>query len=309
MEKPILKVVTKRGIQVVLGLIWLLDGLLQLQPKMFTSAFANNVILPASQNQPLLIQGPIHFAAKVLLLNPTLFNLIFAIIQILIGLMLLYRKTAKIGIHISIYWGLIVWIFGEAMGGLLGANGLLLMGLPGAVIIYVFLAVSTLPNKYDPKDKQPAFWLPLVWLCVWVIGAIYQLLPGQNTTNAVSGMISQNASSAPSFIASIDRSVSDNLLHQGHFFIITLAVIELLIGLMILLPKSFRIAAVIVGSFISLAYWVIGQSMGSFNSGLMTDPNTGPLLVFLGISLLGCKQLNVKTVFKNSWKHFEKVVI
>ena len=35
---------TRRGLQVSLGLIWLLDALLQFQPAMFTRSFPNQVL-------------------------------------------------------------------------------------------------------------------------------------------------------------------------------------------------------------------------------------------------------------------------
>ena len=44
--------VCARTIQIGLGIIWLIDGLLQLQPKMFGTDFANSVILPTAQGQP-----------------------------------------------------------------------------------------------------------------------------------------------------------------------------------------------------------------------------------------------------------------
>jgi hypothetical protein len=39
--------VTRRGIQLALGLLWILDGLLQFQPDMFSRRFATQVIAPA----------------------------------------------------------------------------------------------------------------------------------------------------------------------------------------------------------------------------------------------------------------------
>jgi len=43
---------TRRGVQVSLGVLWLLDAALQLQPYMFTSDFANQVLAPTGQGQP-----------------------------------------------------------------------------------------------------------------------------------------------------------------------------------------------------------------------------------------------------------------
>ncbi|HTB49203.1 MAG TPA: hypothetical protein VK712_03915, partial [Verrucomicrobiae bacterium] len=59
--------ITKRHIQIALGLLWLLDGALQLQHQMFTSAFANNVIAPAGQGQLGIVSGPIHLAVRIIL--------------------------------------------------------------------------------------------------------------------------------------------------------------------------------------------------------------------------------------------------
>ena len=42
--------VSARTIQIGLGLIWLVDGLLQLQPKMFGPDFAHDVILPSARD-------------------------------------------------------------------------------------------------------------------------------------------------------------------------------------------------------------------------------------------------------------------
>jgi hypothetical protein len=48
-----------------------------------------------------------------------------------------------------------------------------------------------------------------------------------------------------------------------------------------------RLAAVIVGCGLSLVYWVVGQGMGQPWSGLATDPGTAPLVVLLGVAVLG----------------------
>ena len=49
--------VTRRGIQVTLGLLWILDGMLQLQPAMLTPRFATQVIAPAGEGQPAFVAG------------------------------------------------------------------------------------------------------------------------------------------------------------------------------------------------------------------------------------------------------------
>ena len=64
--------ITARTIQIGFGIIWLADGLLQLQPKMFGTAFANGVILPSAQGQPAIISSVITHAAHLMAAQPVL---------------------------------------------------------------------------------------------------------------------------------------------------------------------------------------------------------------------------------------------
>ena len=40
---------TRRNLQIALGVLWLLDGALQLQPFMFTTGFSNDILLTESE--------------------------------------------------------------------------------------------------------------------------------------------------------------------------------------------------------------------------------------------------------------------
>jgi hypothetical protein len=199
---------SKHSVQVALGMLWFLDGALQLQHQMFTSNFATQVIAPAAQGQPAFVSGPIHFGIRLFLLHPAVFNALFACTQLGLGALILSRPTRKLGLMLSIPWSLIVWIFGEGYGGILSAHTLLLMGAPGAVILYAILALAVIPSEHGverlKKKPQVASWLALVWLVLWVGGGVYQLLPGQNTAGDISAMIAGNSQEAPEWLASVD---------------------------------------------------------------------------------------------------------
>jgi hypothetical protein len=299
--------------------LWFLDGALQLQHQMFTANFANEVITPAAQGQPSFVSGPMHLFVHIFLIQPALFNTFIAITQLGIGLLILYRRTAKLGLWSSIIWGLFVWYIGEGLGGLASGHTLLLMGAPGAVLIYVLLAIGTLPRHShlgQSSDHRPAYWLVIVWVELWAMGSVYQLLPGQNTVADVSAMVSTNASSAPHWMASLDNGVVHMLhgvgtatasmggmsmtpaqmaamsTHQvtGLWFLLLLSVVQIAIGFAVIIPGFIRRFAVVLGCVFALIFWVIGQSMGNYFSGLATDPNSGPLFILLGIAVLGCTQ-------------------
>jgi hypothetical protein len=143
--------ITRRGIQLSLGLLWLLDGVLQLQHQMFTASFANNVIAPVAQGQPIIVSGPIHSAVHILLMHPALFNTCFALIQLSLGALILWKRTSRSALITSVFWALLVWYLGEGLGGILSGHALLLMGAPGAAVIYGILAIGTLTLD----DKKP----------------------------------------------------------------------------------------------------------------------------------------------------------
>lgn len=105
--------VTRRGLQLTLAAFWLLDGALQLQPFMFTTGFAHDVIAPAGDGQPAVIAGPVHWAAHVIAWHPAPINAVFATVQVLLGVALLSRQAARRALVASIAWSLGVWVFGE----------------------------------------------------------------------------------------------------------------------------------------------------------------------------------------------------
>lgn len=325
--KQILPSITRRKIQVGLGLLWFLDGALQLQKQMFTSNFANNVLAPVAQGQPRFVNGVMHFGIHIFLLHPAIFNTLIALIQLGLGVLIIWKRTAKLGIICSIFWGLFVWYVGEGLGGLASWQTLILIGAPGAALLYSIIALGVIPKKDDKNDdKHPASWLVIVWAVLWIIGAVYQLLPGQNTVSDLSSMISGMASGAPGWLASLDihtanlingignSTTSMSNMHMnasqitqmhttsesGFWFILLLAVVQALIGMISLLPRYWRKLAISAGIILSLIFWIIGQSLGGYYTGLATDPNSAPLFILLGIAILGSTQNN----FSKLWRLF-----
>lgn len=328
------KKISRRGVQIVLGILWLLDGGLQLQHQMFSSAFANNVIAPAAQGQPVIISGPIHFGMSIILIHPAIFDACFALIQLGIGAAILWKRTSKYGLYASVIWGLAVWFGGEGLAGILSGHATLLMGAPGAALIYVVLSLAVMPGDFTKNkyDDYPAYWLALVWSIIWIGGAILQVMPGQDSIEDLSGMITGMANGAPGWLASLDNHITSSInglgslakskvnvspqvahiavhsmpgMHMtttlastqsdtGYWFILLLALMQLCIGVGVLCRGAWRKIAIASGIILSFVFWIIGQSLGSYFTGLATDPNSGPLFILLGIAILGCSQLDEK---------------
>lgn len=315
--------INSRTIQIILGILWIFDGFLQLQPKMFTTAFVTQVVSPATQGQPGFVVGLMHFGITLFLSHPALFNTLFVLTQLSIGTLILFPKTLKIGLSLSIVWGLLIWVFGEGFGGIFSGQ-LLLMGAPGAALIYVLLAMAVYPKptKFSPKI---AHWLAFVWLILWVGGGIFQLLPLNNSVSAMSRMVSVNSNGAPSWIANTDNKIASfvsglgNISHNstkkpainsvgmgsmvitrsftrngsyrpGLIFILGFALIEMTVGISVLF--KYRKIAIVFGIVLALCFWIFGQSFGNIYSGVGTDLNSGPLLVLIGLAIASLKDLD-----------------
>jgi hypothetical protein len=276
--------VTRRDLQVALGLLWVLDGALQAQPFMFSGGFASQVIAPVGSGQPGPVSGPVHWAATLVAANPVVWNALAVAIQLALGVGLLLPRTARLTLAASIGWAIGVWYIGEGLSGLASGHASLLTGAPGSALMYAILAAAAWPRG-DSRRELPARWLAPAWAVLWVGAALFQLLPGQNTGAALSSAMTGGAASAPHWLAQLDASVGTWASHHGLLAVILLAAVEILVGLGALLHKT-RTLAVTTGLALSAAIWIVGQNFGQLYSGRATDPNSAPLFMLMAVAML-----------------------
>ena len=276
---------TRRHLQIALGLLWLLDGALQLQPFMLGTGFARQVIDPVAAGQPGFVAVLVHWAANLIAAHPVAWDVPFAAIQLLIGLGLLFPRTVKLALAGSILWSIGVWFFGEGLSGLASGHASLLTGAPGSVSLYAVLALSAWPLG-DRSEEAPARWLPFAWAVVWIGGAMFQALPGQNTGKAVAASVN---SGAPGWLGRLDAAVVGWTTRHGPMVVGALVVAEALIGLGALYRWS-RGPAVATGFVLALAIWVVAQDVGQLYGGQATDPNTALVIALMAIAVLGVRR-------------------
>ena len=108
---------TMRVLQLVLATIWLFDGVLQLQPIMFTRQFGRTMLAPGAPGNPRAVAHSITWASRIIANHSVGTDAAFAAIQILLGLGIAWRPTVKAALAASIVWALAVWWFGEGLGG------------------------------------------------------------------------------------------------------------------------------------------------------------------------------------------------
>jgi hypothetical protein len=280
---------TRRRMQLGLAALWLLDAVLQLQSFMFTKAFGQMLAGTAAGN-PAVIAGPIRWAAQIVGQHPTATDAGFAVIQLLIGLGIIWRPTVKAALAASIGWSAAVWWFGEGLGGVLSGSASPLDGAPGAVILYGLLAVLLWPASRAGRSAAPfpaaqavgsaaARWL---WLLLWATIGYFAVQPAANRApQALHDMISQLAPGEPRWLAGLDHAVAGLLAGQGLTASIVIAAVCAVLAAGIFLPAPGARVTVALAVLVAAVLWVIGQDFGAIFTGSATDPNSGPLLALL----------------------------
>ncbi len=285
--------ITKRGVQIALGCIWLLVGLLQFQSFMYSSAFLTQVVEPTAAGSPSFISGPILTLAHFYSHDPALWNTLAGEIQCAIGLgLIVSRRSVRPALLVSFGWAFWVWWFGEGFGMVFSGTPVSpLMGAPGAVLLYGLIGLLVWPTGRE-GTRSAADGGPIgdrgglvIWSALWVEAAYLWLLNVNRANGAISGQLLGMASGAPHPLAAWETSVANAANGSGETIAILLAIASVVIAAGVW--TRLRPIALGAGIVLALAYWVLGQSMGGpFWVGNATDVNSGPLFVLLAITLM-----------------------
>jgi cytochrome oxidase Cu insertion factor (SCO1/SenC/PrrC family) len=277
---------SRRAYQTVLGLLWLLDGALQFQPFMYSNGFVHQLKANAA-GQPHWLASTIDWAANTAHSNLAAFNTLFALVQVAIGLGLLYRRTVKPALALSIAWAFGVWWFGEGFGMLFAGAASPLTGAPGAVVLYALVALLVWPSA-RPAGLLSIGGARAAWGTLWLGMAYLWLLPANSGPNGTFNAImmaptGMSVHNGMAWLSRIDGQAELAALGHGTAIALVLSGVSASIALAVWAnwrPVAFLSLAIVV----SLGYWVIGQSFGGIGfTGNATDPNAGPLFVLLAL--------------------------
>ncbi len=272
----------------IVGLLWLAVGLLQLQPQMFTMNMVNGVMKPTVQGQPAAIAASLNWIIAVTTDHLVLINLMIALIQIALGILLLSGLWVRATVIASIVWALVVWYGGEGMSMLLTGQASILTGAPGAVLLYPLLGLLIYPRTENPEEgliPRSAFhWFLAAF---WFFAALLQLQPywwgsGQisQTLSALVGMGGLNGFLVDPILKGLSSATAPAEIPTN----IVLIVVFLGLGVALSVVKEERLRPVLVASIVvSLVIWV-GEGFGMIFTGMATDFNSGLLLVIMTLA-------------------------
>ncbi|MGA8679573.1 MAG: hypothetical protein ABSB54_03165 [Acidimicrobiales bacterium] len=281
---------SRRILQLSLAAVWLFDGVLQLQPYMFTQAFGTGMIAPMAHGNPAVVADAITWSARVTAGHSMLAGTAFASIQLLIAVGIAWRPTVRAALTVSVVWSLGVWWIGEGAGDLFAGTASPLTGAPGAALLYALLAVLLWPSRSDDETAgggfvadRPFGALParLIWLVLWGgLGAL-SLSSGNRQPEAVRDAINTMATGQPHWLSSLDQAVAREVAGRGLEASVVVAVIFGLVALGIFAPPRMVRGVLILAAAVATAIWVVGEGFGGVFAGPATDPNSGPLLILL----------------------------
>jgi cytochrome oxidase Cu insertion factor (SCO1/SenC/PrrC family) len=280
------------------GVIWIFDGLLQAQPAM-AAGLPSRVIQPAAANSPGWVRHIVNWAGTSWSYHPVQAGAAAVWIQIGIGVWLITASRgpwSRLAGLASAGWALVVWVFGEAFGGIFAPGLTWLFGAPGAAAFYLAAGLLIAAPQRSWRTSQlgrtmlgglGAFFAGMAVLQAWPGRGFWQgTLHGGSGT--LTGMIrSMAATPQPALLAGWVRSFAGFTAAHGFavnlFAVIALAVIGA--GLLTAgggRPGLLRLAIIAMAG-LCLADWVLVEDFGFFG-GLGTDPNSMIPLALLGVA-------------------------
>ncbi|MGA8427946.1 MAG: SCO family protein, partial [Candidatus Dormiibacterota bacterium] len=268
-----------------IGIIWIIDGLLQAQPVM-PRGFAQEIVAPLAIGQPHWLANLLNWEAYFWQAHPLDLAVAAVFIQVGLGVTILAggdSALGRVGLWASIAWGLLVWVGGEGMGRMLISGTTELTGAPGAVLVYVAAAGLLLAPIRIWETGQVYRWIQVGGGGLLLFGALLQTIPWEGfwTGSGLSAMFLARATvPQPRFFSGPVLAVahfaqSDPILLNS-LFIAVMAVLG--VGLISgRAPSRWTIATLF---WLAVSWW-IGQDFGVFGNRTATDPNLSPLVAVM----------------------------
>jgi cytochrome oxidase Cu insertion factor (SCO1/SenC/PrrC family) len=270
------------------GFLWIFDGILQLQPQM-AGGLPSEVVQPGAAASPRWVQDVVNAGGTIWSFHPVEAAAAAVWIQIGVGVWLVAAETgwwSRVGGLASAAWGLVVWVFGEAFGGIFAPGLTWLMGAPGAVFLYVAAgALLALPVRAWAGPRLGRLLLAAIG-AFWIAMAVLQAWPGRGfwqggADGTLTGLMSDMAGLVQPHPQQTMISAMVSLV-SGHGFAVNLAAVvalaaagaALLAGVTVLRDHPWVLRAAVRASIaLCLIVWAGVQDLG-VPGGLGTDPNS-----------------------------------
>lgn len=277
------RLIGRRGLQLALGWLWLLDALLQLEAPNFARDFPLGDLAQSAMGAPGWENRAIFSSISPFVAHWPWWNLASALLQATIGIALITGFRVRGALLVSIVWSASIWLIGEGLGMLPTGFAMALFGAPGAAAMYGVLAGLAWPAK-DGRSTRPVARRP--WAACWSIywiGAAALQLPFVYATGQVFRAGFQESSTGPSFLARPANGLADLVLRHPAIAAVILGLVELSVAVGWWLDSHNPRRWLGLGIGISVVFWVVGQGLGGVLHWGATDPGTAPSVIVLAL--------------------------
>lgn len=273
-------------LRIALGVMWILDSILQVQPEMNNLFAQYNLIPMLSMGFP--VTQVIRLSVNIWNSNPPLMDLAAAVIQLYIGVLYLSTKRGKafsLTQAAAIAWCLVIWIFGEGFGGVFTQGSSILTGLPGSVIFYLLGAVVLVFTANENNNLRAESTIRYSTLIALLISFGFQIYPANGFWSSLPVNDFPSPFGFLGFAVSVEASIS---AFSSIFNIIYVA----LIAAAIIMWFFKNIGAAAVTFCFAVFTWIIYQGLGIVAQ-FSTDSNTGLILAILMVAyILNYKEMS-----------------
>ena len=287
----------RRILRIGFGALWLFDGILQAQPQM-PGGLPSEVILPTADGSPAWVQHLVTWGATIWQYHPIQAAASTVWIQVGIGMWLILGTRgwpSRLGGLASVAWGLVVWVFGEAFGGIFAPGLTILFGAPGGVLFYVAAGILiALPERAFLTawtgrvllGLTGAFFLGMAILQAWPGNGFWHGTvagqPGPLTSMIQSMAATSQPHALSALVAAFGRFTAAHGWGVNLFAVIAITALGAGFCVSAVMRDGVRLARItaIAAGILCLADWVLIEDFGFFG-GTGTDPNSMVPLILL----------------------------
>jgi hypothetical protein len=263
-----------------LGVIWIIDGLLQLQPAQFSPGFALGIEMNAMAQPSAIAHLELAFG-RLTSTSVAPWTVLIAVVQLLLGTAMLSARLRRPALLASVPWALAVWALGEGFGGIATGYAMLPTGAPGAALVYALVAVLLLLDQRSGDRRATRRKFACAWTALWVSAAGLQLGSHVPLSLMLRANFNEVAGNEPRVLAGLDHRLAEITGTHAIAATALLTFVELLLACA---PWISRRRATLVATLVVLViFWVAGENLGGVLTWSASDVGTTPLLALIAL--------------------------